>query len=98
MFVPPGIKVYEGMIVGENARSADMAVNPTREKKLTNMRAAGSDSAENLTPYTRLSLEQTLSFLSADECAEVTPLAIRMRKVILDRQTRSRRSKRAAGF
>ena len=98
MFVPPGIKVYEGMIVGENARSADMDVNPTREKKLTNMRAAGSDSAENLTPYTRLSLEQTLGFLSADECAEVTPLAIRMRKVILDRQTRSRRSKRAAGF
>ncbi len=96
MFVPPGIHVYEGMIVGENARSDDMDVNPTREKKLTNMRAAGSDSAENLTPYTRLSLEQTLGFLRADECAEVTPLSIRMRKVILDGLTRNRQSKRAA--
>jgi GTP-binding protein len=96
MFVPPGIQVYEGMIVGENARSDDMDVNPTREKKLTNMRAAGSDSAENLTPYTRLSLEQTLAFLSADECAEVTPLSIRMRKVILGGLTRSRQSKKAA--
>jgi GTP-binding protein len=96
MFVPPGVQVYEGMIVGENARSDDMDVNPTREKKLTNMRAAASDSAENLTPYTRLSLEQTLAFLSADECAEVTPLSIRMRKVILGGLTRSRQSKKAA--
>ena len=93
MFIPPGDQVYEGMIVGENARSEDMDVNPTREKKLTNMRAAGSDSAENLTPYTRLSLEQTLGFLRADECVEVTPVSVRMRKVILDVQTRSRRSK-----
>lgn len=96
LFVPPGVQVYEGMIVGENARSDDMDVNPTREKKLTNMRAAGSDSAENLTSYTRLSLEQTLAFLRADECAEVTPLSIRMRKVMLDGLTRSRQSKKAA--
>ncbi len=98
MYIPPGVEVYEGMIVGENARSEDMDINPTREKKLTNMRKTGSDSAEDLTPHTKLSLEQTLGFLRADECVEVTPTSVRMRKAILDFQTRSRRSKRAAGF
>ncbi len=96
MYIPPGVPVYEGMIVGENTHSEDMDVNPTREKKLTNMRKTGSDSAEDLTPYTRLSLEQTLGFLGVGECVEVTPRSLRMRKAILDVQTRSRRSKKAA--
>ena len=85
--------VYEGMIVGENARAGDLEVNPTREKKLTNMRQQGSDSAEGLTPYRRLSLEQTLGFLGAGECVEVTPLSLRIRKAILDSQVRNRKAK-----
>jgi GTP-binding protein len=93
MYIPPGVQVYEGMIVGENTRSGDMEVNPTREKKLTNMRQQGSDSAEGLIPYRRLSLEQTLGFLGAGECVEVTPLSLRIRKTILDSQGRNRKSK-----
>ncbi len=95
MFVGPGVEVYEGMIVGENARPEDMNVNPTKEKKLTNMRAAAADETVRLVPPLQLSLEQALEFIRADECVEVTPAAVRLRKVILDAAERGRR--RAAG-
>ena len=87
-FVQPTSEVYEGMIVGENSRSEDMDVNITKEKKLTNMRAASSDSFENLTPPRTLTLEESLEFAREDECVEVTPEAIRIRKVILSANDR----------
>jgi GTP-binding protein len=90
LFVGPGATVYEGMIVGENARSEDMDVNPTKEKKLTNMRAAGSDHTELLIPHRELSLEQALEFIREDECAEVTPRGVRLRKAILSQEGRSK--------
>ena len=90
MFVGPGIDVYEGMIVGENARASDMNVNATKEKKLTNMRAAGSEMTTKLVPRTALSLEQSLEFLRSDECLEVTPKNLRLRKVELTAQARGR--------
>ena len=73
MLVGPGVEVYEGMIVGENARSDEMDVNPTKEKKLTNMRASGSDDTVRLMPPRPMSLEQALEFIADDECVEVTP-------------------------
>ena len=91
LFVGPGVEVYEGMIVGENARSEDMDVNPTKEKKLTNMRAAAADETVRLVPPLQLSLEQALEFIREDECAEVTPANVRLRKVILDQSDRARR-------
>jgi GTP-binding protein len=91
LFVGPGVEVYEGMLVGENARSEDMDVNPTKEKKLTNMRAAASDETVRLVPALQLSLEQALEFIREDECVEVTPGSIRLRKVILDQSERGRR-------
>ena len=87
-FVQPTSEVYEGMIVGENSRADDMDVNITKEKKLTNMRAASSDTFENLTPPRKLTLEESLEFAREDECVEVTPDAIRIRKVILDANER----------
>jgi GTP-binding protein len=97
MFVSPGTEVYEGMIVGENARSDDMDVNPTREKKLTNVRSSTGEELERLMPPRLLSLEQALEFCREDECVEVTPASIRMRKVALsahDREKlRARRSR-----
>ena len=84
LFVGPGEEVYEGMVVGENARSDDLDVNAVREKKLTNMRAAGSDETVKLVPHHRLSLDQALEFIREDECVEVTPAAVRLRKLILD--------------
>jgi GTP-binding protein len=90
MFVGPGIEVYEGMIVGENARSQDMDVNPTKEKKLTNMRASGSDHYEGLVPARVLSLEQALEFIREDECAEVTPVSVRLRKETLRQDERGK--------
>ncbi|HEX5911694.1 MAG TPA: translational GTPase TypA, partial [Rubrobacter sp.] len=90
LFVGPGIPVYEGMIVGENARAADMDVNATKEKKLTNMRSVSSDHTEALIPYRQLSLEQALEFIREDECAEVTPKTIRLRKLSLSAQSRGR--------
>ncbi|MBV9935112.1 MAG: translational GTPase TypA, partial [Actinobacteria bacterium] len=83
MLVGPGVEVYEGMIVGENARSEEMDVNPIKEKKLTNMRAAAADETVRLIPHRQLSLEQALEFISEDECAEVTPTSVRLRKVQL---------------
>jgi GTP-binding protein len=97
-FVDPTQEVYEGMIVGENSRNEDMDVNITKEKKLTNMRAASSDTFENLTPPRHLTLEESLEFAREDECVEVTPTVVRIRKVILDQSERARvfaRTKRA---
>jgi GTP-binding protein len=91
LFVGPGVEVYEGMIVGENARAEDMDVNPTKEKKLTNMRAAAADETVRLVPPLQLSLEQALEFIREDECVEVTPSTVRLRKVILDASERGRR-------
>ena len=95
LFVGPGVEVYEGMIVGENARSEEMDVNPTKEKKLTNMRASGSDNTERIAPPTTLSLEQALEFIAEDESVEVTPKSVRLRKVILDQAQRARTRKKA---
>ncbi|MCU6479379.1 translational GTPase TypA [Arthrobacter sp. A2-55] len=89
-FVQPTSEVYEGMIVGENSRSDDMDVNITREKQLTNMRAASSDTFENMTPPRNLTLEESLEFAREDECVEVTPESIRIRKVILNAGDRAK--------
>ncbi|HEX3706088.1 MAG TPA: translational GTPase TypA [Mycobacteriales bacterium] len=94
MFVGPGTEVYEGMIVGENSRSDDIDVNPTKEKKLTNMRQSSGDILVPLIPHKVLSLEQSLEFCREDECVEVTPDKVRLRKVTLDAATRYREGKR----
>ena len=99
LFVAPGLELYEGMIVGENARAEDLDVNATKEKKLTNMRAASSDETVRLIPPRPLSLEQALEMIRDDECVEVTPKSIRLRKVELSaqkRQTAASRRKREA--
>ena len=95
MFVEPTTEVYEGMIVGENSRADDMDVNITKEKKQTNVRSSTSDNFEKLIPPKRLSLEQSLEFCREDECVEVTPDAVRIRKVDLDANTRGRTAARA---
>ena len=101
LFVEPGTQVYEGMIVGENSRSDDMDVNIAKEKKLTNIRQSAGEELERLIPPRLLSLEQALEFCADDECVEVTPTAVRMRKTILDAKERGRqrgrRSLQAAG-
>ena len=94
LYIGPGVEVYEGMIVGENARADDMDVNITREKKLTNMRSSNSDATEKLIPPRAFSLEQALEMLRQDECLEVTPHSIRLRKVVLNQNDRSRTSKK----
>jgi GTP-binding protein len=98
MFIGPGIEVYNGMIIGLNARSDDMEINPTREKKLTNMRAASAEELVRLTPPRHLSLEQALEFIAEDECVEVTPDAVRLRKVELDPNLRRRQDKAKKGL
>lgn len=95
IFVEPTTEVYEGMIIGENSRSDDMDVNITKEKKLTNMRAASADNTENVVPPRKLSLEQSLEFCRDDECIEVTPETVRIRKVVLDQKERGRAASRA---
>jgi len=90
LFVEPTTEVYQGMIVGENSRSDDMDVNITKEKKLTNMRASTSEETEKVIPPRKLSLEQALEFCREDECVEVTPVAVRLRKVTLDATQRAR--------
>ncbi len=96
MFVGPGTEVYEGMIVGENARSDDMDVNATKEKKLTNMRSSTGDELVRLIPPRQLSLEQALEFCREDECVEVTPATVRLRKTVLDQTEREKtRAKRS---
>jgi GTP-binding protein TypA/BipA len=95
MFVGPGTEVYEGMIVGENSRQDDMDVNPTKEKKLTNMRSSTGDVLVPLIPHRALSLEQALEFCRDDECVEVTPATVRLRKVVLPAQDRDKLRARA---
>jgi GTP-binding protein len=95
MFVGPGEAVYEGMIVGENARAEDLDVNAVREKHLTNIRSSTSDVLVRLVPHRQLSLDQALEFLREDECVEVTPERVRLRKVILDRTERVKAGRRA---
>jgi GTP-binding protein len=90
LFVGPGEEVYEGMIVGENARSEDLDVNAVKEKHQTNVRAASADLLVRLTPATRLSLENSLEFLRDDECVEVTPESVRLRKLVLDKTARQK--------
>ena len=80
LFIKPGTEVYQGMVIGENARDVDLNVNVVKEKKLTNMRASTSDEAIRLVPFRELSLEQALEFINEDELVEVTPQAIRLRK------------------
>jgi GTP-binding protein len=94
LFVGPGEEVYEGMIVGENARSDDLDVNPTKAKQQTNMRAASADVLVRLAPPTRLSLEASVEFVREDECVEVTPESVRLRKVELDKVQRLKAAKR----
>jgi GTP-binding protein len=96
LFVGPGTEVYEGMIVGENARQDDMDVNPTKEKKLTNMRSSTGDVLVPLIPHRVLSLEQSLEFCRDDECVEVTPAAVRLRKTLLAAQDREKARARRA--
>ncbi len=98
LLVSPGAEVYEGMIVGENSRADDMDVNITRERKLTNVRQSTGEELERLVPARVLSLEQALEFCGDDECVEVTPPAVRMRKAVLDAKERMReRGRRARG-
>ncbi|HZU57538.1 MAG TPA: translational GTPase TypA [Actinocrinis sp.] len=94
LFVEPTTEVYEGMIVGENSRSDDMDVNITKEKKLTNMRSSTADETEKIVPPRKLSLEQCLEFCREDECVEVTPTSVRIRKVVLSAQERARTAAR----
>ncbi len=94
MFVEPTTEVYEGMIVGENSRTEDMDVNITKEKQQTNIRSATSDNFEKLVPPRRLSLEQCLEFCREDECVEVTPLTVRIRKLVLDQNERAKTAAR----
>ena len=95
IFVEPGDEVYEGMVIGENSRSDDMDVNCVREKQLTNMRASGTDNSEKLIPPKKLNMEGALEFCREDECVEVTPAVVRIRKVVLDGSERARATSRA---
>ncbi|MCU1462795.1 MAG: typA [Acidimicrobiales bacterium] len=95
LFIGPAVEVYEGMIIGENARAEDMDVNPTKERKLTNVRSSTAEELVRLIPPLQLSLEQALEFIREDECAEVTPDQVRLRKVVLDQTARGRAAKRA---
>jgi GTP-binding protein len=95
LFVEPATEVYEGMIVGENSRADDMDVNITKEKQQTNIRSSTSDNFEKLVPPRRLSLEQCLEFCREDECVEVTPQTVRIRKLVLDQNERAKTASRA---
>jgi GTP-binding protein len=97
LFVDPGDPVYQGMMIGENARSDDLEVNPLKGKKLTNIRASGKDDAVVLTPPTRFSLEQAIAYIADDELVEVTPQSIRLRKRYLDPHQRKRELRKING-
>jgi len=90
LFLGPGEKVYGGQIIGEHSRENDIVINPAKGKKLTNMRAAGSDDAVILTPFRKMSLEDCISYINEDELVEITPRSIRLRKTILDVTQRKR--------
>jgi GTP-binding protein len=94
LFVEPGEDVYEGMIVGENARQEDLDVNAVKEKHLTNVRSSTSDVLIRLVPARKLSLDQALEFVREDECVEVTPHSVRMRKLVLQQVDRVREARR----
>ena len=94
LFIAPRDELYEGMIVGENSRAEDLDVNAAKEKKLTNMRSSTADELVRLIPPRPLSLEQALEFIREDECVEVTPGNVRLRKVVLTQQDRVRASRR----
>jgi GTP-binding protein len=96
LFVAPGEDVYEGMIVGESSRAEDLDVNASKEKHLTNMRSSTADELVRLVPKRQLSLDQALEFLREDECVEVTPNVVRLRKVELDKTARQKRSRALA--
>jgi GTP-binding protein len=91
LFVKPQTKVYEGMIIGENARAVDLDVNPIKEKKLTNMRTSSADEAMRLVPVKDLSLEEALEFIADDELVEATPKSIRLRKRVLKANERPKK-------
>jgi GTP-binding protein len=93
-FVDPGEEVYRGMIIGENSKPGDLVVQPNEGKKLTNMRASGSDAATNIAPKHLMTLEECMEYIQQDECIEVTPNFVRMRKVILDEEERKKQAKR----
>jgi GTP-binding protein len=93
MFVQPGDEVYEGQVVGEHCRDNDLPVNVCREKKLTNMRASGSDKSAVIKPCRQISLEQALEYIEDDEYVEVTPTSTRLRKVYLRENDRKRFSR-----
>ena len=97
IFIDPAVPVYEGMLIGENARASDMDVNVTKEKKQTNMRASSADEAIRLIPPRRLGLEQAIEFINDDELVEVTPTSIRLRKRILAANMRPKRIRRVVG-
>jgi GTP-binding protein len=97
LFVAPGDEVYEGMVVGENARDNDLPVNPTREKKLTNMRASGTDDNILLKPPRVMTLEAALEYIEDDEFVEITPTKIRLRKALLKESDRRRLQRVAIG-
>src|SRR5262249_39369330 len=90
LFVSPGVKLYEGMVIGIHSRDNDLVVNPIRTKKLTNIRAAGKDEAILLTPPIQLTLEFAVEFIADDELVEVTPISIRIRKRLLKEHERKR--------
>ena len=90
LFIGPGVKVYEGMIVGESARNEDLVINVCKKKHVTNIRASGSDEALRLTPPVIFSLEQSLEFIGDDELCEITPKNIRLRKKILNTELRAK--------
>jgi len=96
LFIGPGDKVYEGMVVGENPRTEDLPVNPTKTKHVTNHRASGKDKTETLTPPLKFSLERAIEYIAQDELVEATPNTIRLRKRLLDFNERKREAKRAA--
>jgi GTP-binding protein len=96
-FVDPGEEIYNGMIVGENNRPDDLGVNIVKAKQLTNMRAAGKDDNSRLAPKINFSLEEAMEYIEGDECIEVTPISIRLRKVTLDENERKRKEKSMAG-
>ena len=89
--LPPGVEVYEGMVIGEHSRDNDLDVNVVREKKLTNMRASSSDESVRLTPPRAMNLEQAIEFIAEDEMVEVTPKSLRLRKKVLQANKRPRR-------
>ena len=98
LFVGPGVEVYEGMIIGENSRENDMDVNPCKKKHLTNTRASSSDDAIRLPPCRLFTLESALEWINDDELVEVTPKSIRMRKMVISRQSRYKNARRNPEF